>query len=75
MKTLEELLLEIEELRKLDEETAEKRGIPGLIDQVNRLRNPKVVVQLNEVVEGSDAIEPEVVQNPEKRGPGRPRKS
>ena len=61
-------------LRLLPDDEAEAKGLPALVDTINRLRarqarDPFTVSDAT--IEGADGVEPE----PVKRGPGRPKKA
>ena len=52
-----ELLAQAESLRALPDDEAEEKGLPALVNEINRLRNGGAV------------------DEPVKRGPGRPKKA
>lgn len=71
---IDALLAEAAPLRLLPDDEAEAKGLPALVETINRLRarqarDPFTVSDA--ALEGADGVEPE----PAKRGPGRPKKA
>jgi hypothetical protein len=69
---IDALLTEAAPLRLLPDDEAEAKGLPALVDKINRLRakqsrDPFLLPEAT--IEGADSAEPV------KRGPGRPKKA
>jgi hypothetical protein len=71
---IDALLAEAAPLRLLPDDEAEAKGLPELVDKINRLRAKQAREPFAESVaslEGAESVEAE----PVKRGPGRPKKA
>jgi hypothetical protein len=66
------LLAEAEPRRLLPDDEAEAKGLPALVDKINRFRARQALDHFlppEATLEGADSVEPV------KRGPGRPKKA
>jgi hypothetical protein len=69
---IDALLAEAAPLRLLPDDEAEAKGLPALVDKINRLRAKQSrdpFLPPEATLEGADSVEPV------KRGPGRPKKA
>lgn len=75
------LVAQAEPLRALPDDEAEAKGLPALVEQINALRAQQAVVPsiygvLGDPVNGEPVPESVTFHaEPQKRGPGRPRKA